>query len=95
VGSVCMRLLGSQEDCVVSDGRAAGTARPLHSASCLRFEQSRSRLSATLSSVSTLPHTGSSIFINLCTSSYESLRHNPPSLSLPLLVDHYRFLRSL
>lgn len=55
-----------------------------------------SRPSATLVfSVSTLSYTAPSLFISLCTPSYEPCRHNLSSRPIHILVDHYRFSHSL
>ena len=56
-----------------------------------------SRPSATLFfSLSTLSYAAPSLFISLCTPSYEPCRHNLSSRPIHiLLVDHYRFFHSL
>ena len=67
-------------------------------APCLRFEQSRSLSSPAIlpSPLSyTLSYTGLSLFIYLCTLSYEPSRHHHHTSFLHLLLVHYRFLRSL
>jgi hypothetical protein len=51
-----------------------------------------SRPSATLFfSVSTLSYTVLSLFISLCTPSYEPCRHNLSSRPIHILLDHYHF----
>ena len=55
-----------------------------------------SRPSATLFfSVSTLSYTVLSLFISLCTPSYEPCRHNLSSRPIRILLDHYHFFHSL
>jgi hypothetical protein len=76
-----MRILGSQQqDCGESDGSWCRSSFALTPHLLAIRAIPLSRLSATLSPAFTLPYTGSFLFIiNLCTPSYEPLRHNLPS----------------